>query len=176
MKILTIVICTAGALFACTSAGNDPAIDDAGPEGGADAGRDTDDAAADAEGGADAGRDTDDAAAETACAPSPVDVATVDAGALWGCYQTACASELSGCAADCVCNATVMSGLQCLLDGAGSADSCFYPPILSNASNVQVRAAGTCLARVLMDGGCERSAGGQPEGGSGGESGAPAGD
>ena len=58
---------------------------------------------------------------------------------------------------------------------AGSAQSCFYPPILRNASNVPVRTAGTCLQLVLMDGGCERSAGGQPDG-SGGESGASAGD
>jgi hypothetical protein len=165
-RFLTIVIC--GALFACTSTGNGPAIDDD------DAGVDKTPTAT-PEAGGNAGRDERGGGADPACVPSQESVATVDAGALFGCYQTACASELSGCAADCVCNAAVTTGLECLLADAGTGHSCFYPPILRNASNVAVRSAGTCLERVLMEGECERSAGGQAEDGSGGESGAPGG-
>jgi len=166
-RFLTIVVCTVGASFACSSASNGPVMADAGPDT-ARAGTTGLEAAA--------GSDTKDAGADAACTPSSVGVATIDAGAVFGCYQTACSTELRGCATDCVCNAAVMQGLQCLLADAGSAQNCFYPPILRNASDLKVRSAGTCLELVLMDGGCERDFSGQVEHGSGGESGASAGD
>jgi hypothetical protein len=74
-----------------------------------------------------------------------------------------CASELGTCAADCVCNGAIMTALLCLSADAGSVQSCFYPPIVRNASDMAVRSAGTCLQGVLRDGGCERSTGAQPE-------------
>jgi hypothetical protein len=165
-RFVTIVICTVGAAFACSSASNGPAMGNAG-SGQTLTGK--------PEAGAKADMDPKDAGADAACVPSSVGIATVDAGALFGCYQTACSKELSGCATDCVCNGAIMSGLQCLLADAGSAQDCFYSPILRNAADPTVRSAGTCLELVLMDGGCERNAGGQPEDGSGGEGGAPAG-
>lgn len=165
-RFLTIVVCAVGAAFACSSAKNGTAIGEAAPD---------KTMTGTPEAGSGGRTDEKDGGADVPCVPSGADVATIDAGALFRCYQTACATELSGCAADCVCNAAVMSGLQCLLADAGTGQSCFYPQILRNASNVPVRTAGTCMELVLTDGGCERSAGGQAEG-SGGESGAPAGD
>jgi hypothetical protein len=141
------------AISACTSSGNDPVTPDAGPDGPtADPGSDAD--AASGDGGADAG-----------CESFPMNIETLDAGALFGCYQAACAAELAACAPDCVCNGVITTGLECLQADAGSAISCFYPPIMKNVSNLQVRAAGLCMQLVLNDGGCERAFGTGPEGG-----------
>lgn len=147
VRFLAVAVCAAAS--ACTSAGNDPAISDAGAGGTTATG--TAATGADAAIG-DAGADV------SACVSLPVSVATVDAGDLFGCYQTACAAELGACAADCVCNGAIMSALQCLLADAGSVQSCFYPPILRNAAVLPVRTAGTCLQLILSDGGCERIA------------------
>src|SRR5215831_13188792 len=34
-----------------------------------------------------------------ACTPSSANSATIDAGALWGCFEQACSSQLAACAA-----------------------------------------------------------------------------
>jgi hypothetical protein len=153
VRFLAVALGAASAIFACTSSGDGPAIGDGGPDGS------TTDLTADADPA------NGDAGAVAACVSFPMSIATVDAGPLFECYQTACASEFSACAADCVCNGAIMTGLQCLLADAGSAQSCFYPPILRSATDLPVRSAGTCLNIILSDGGCERSFGAPAESG-----------
>jgi hypothetical protein len=143
----------AGAVSGCSSGGNDQPIGEAGAETTV-VSTGTDEVDADASAPGDGGG---------ACLPVAESVATIDSGGpVFGCYQTACASELRGCAADCVCNGAITSALACVVADAGSAQSCFYPPILRNAANTAVRAVGTCLQIVLTDGGCERQAATDP--------------
>jgi hypothetical protein len=73
--------------------------------------------------GGTAGAGAGDAAA---CTPMDASAATVDAGNLWGCLESACMAQVVACAADCACNNAVLAALQCVATG-GSQTTCFAP-------------------------------------------------
>ncbi len=71
-------------------------------------------------GGTDAATDTstvtpgEDASAEAAgpCVALSVTPATVDGGSQWACFQTHCTAAFAACAADCVCNNSLVGALN----------------------------------------------------------------
>lgn len=83
-------------------------------------------------GGADAG---------AACTPMTSSAATIDAGTLWGCLETACMTQLVACASDCVCNNAVLAALQCVA-GGGNQMTCFTPLASAGSGGLSVV---TCL-------------------------------
>jgi hypothetical protein len=104
----------------------------------------------------DSGGDEDVDAGTTPCTPAPVNAATFDAGnATWSCLQTACATTLAACGADCPCNDAILAALLCQADG-GSTTLCFTPAYeVDNAGSaviacLQTKTAGCGLS---LDGG-----------------------
>ena len=81
--------------------------------------------------------------ADSGC-PVGTSIATVDAGAQWGCLQSACMSELAACASDCVCNSALLGALVCVAGGQ-SATACFTNAIQQNLGDLYVVAVGSCL-------------------------------
>ena len=94
--------------------------------------------------GTDTGATHNDASTD-GCAVS-VNAATVDAGSLWGCFQQACSTQLTACAADCTCNTAIVGALECVATG-GSMTTCFTTASTAdtNAQNVV-----TCLVTALF--------------------------
>ena len=88
---------------------------------------------------ADSGSHND--ASADACASIGVNPATIDAGALWGCFQQACSSQLAACAGDCTCSNAIVTALTCSATG-GSIVSCFTTAATAD-NNAQ--AVGICL-------------------------------
>jgi hypothetical protein len=96
---------------------------------------------------------TEDAASEAApCVAVAASPATVDGGAVWGCFQAACKSQLTACAADCVCNnayitalmgaAANMSMASTLIEMAGSADMAAMTALTCIGGNLQCENVG----------------------------------
>jgi hypothetical protein len=91
---------------------------------------------------------------------------TIDGGALWACYQKTCATSLTACAADCVCNNGFITALMNIaMMGQSTAMS-----QLTTAAGVDTAAGtvGTCLLMALTSGTCGGATGGEggTEGGS----------
>jgi hypothetical protein len=82
---------------------------------------------------------------------SGLTIVNIDAGAgsSWACLQGKCASQMTACAADCLCNTTVLGGLACAVDaGTYSAqNSCLTNAItpIYTAGNVPSMGLGMCL-------------------------------
>jgi hypothetical protein len=119
--------------------------------------------------GGDAGATTGDGSARDSATCTPVDasIATVAAGATWGCFQSACASQLSACAVDCTCNDALLGALVCAGTG-GSSTGCFTAEITQHLGDTAVVLVGNCLqsttcpaagAEAGVDGGAQPDTG-----------------
>jgi hypothetical protein len=91
---------------------------------------------------------------------------TIDGGPLWACYQKTCATSLTACAADCVCNNGFITALMNIaMMGQSTAMS-----ELTTAAGTDTAAGtvGTCLLMALTSGTCGGATGGEggTEGGS----------
>ncbi|MGO9837326.1 MAG: hypothetical protein ACLP1X_24290 [Polyangiaceae bacterium] len=90
--------------------------------------------------------------ADVPCVLDPASPATVDGGAVWGCFQAACKTQLTACAADCVCNnayltalmgaAANMSMASTLIEMAGSADMAAMTALTCIGGNLQCENVG----------------------------------
>jgi hypothetical protein len=90
--------------------------------------------------------------ADAPCVIDPASPATVDGGAVWGCFQVACKTQLTACAADCVCNnayltalmgaAANMSMASTLIEMAGGADMAASTALTCIGGNLQCENVG----------------------------------
>jgi hypothetical protein len=80
-----------------------------------------------------------------ACVPVDASVETIAVGSQWACFQSACSSQLTACAADCVCNLAIFGALNCSAAG-GSATTCFGSVLQSTGGNPAVGGALLCLS------------------------------
>ncbi len=144
----TVVVCLSAGAQGCSSDSRSAAIDASGnvasdgsalPDAGSDVASDV--AASDAGTPDDASGDVGDG---NACALTDANAATVEGGAGWACYEGACASVLAACAADCVCNDTILWALLCTADG-GSSNTCFSDAIGAHIDDRNVVLVGNCL-------------------------------
>ena len=148
------ILGSAGAAFAaCSSSDTSSESPDSGGTAGSDATTMSEGAAPatgkDAAGGSDdggGGADGDAGAPvdSSSCPVVDVSVATVDAGPLWACLESACMPELTACAADCVCNDALLVALLCAAGGT-SPVTCFTNAIQQNLGDFAVVGVGTCL-------------------------------
>jgi hypothetical protein len=105
-----------------------------------------------------------------ACVPVDASVETIAAGSQWGCYQSACSTQLTACAADCICNGTILASLGCAAAG-GDSVTCFTNAIISSRSESQVVLTLGCLQMKMgmcsgtTEGGTEAGTEGGAEGG-----------
>ncbi len=107
--------------------------------------------------GDDGGSDgaSDDGGGMTCTPVSTLNAATIDAGAGWGCLQTACSASLTACGADCLCNNAIINGLLCVED-AGATSAADQAMALTKCltgtigpiygTNMAAMNAGTCLS------------------------------
>jgi hypothetical protein len=91
-------------------------------------------------GGADAGQ---------ACTPMDASAATIAAGPLWGCLQSACMAQLVACASECACNNAVLGALQCVATGGGQT-TCFAPVATGGGTN----GASVAICLYMSTSGC----------------------
>jgi hypothetical protein len=125
------------------------------------------DAPAESSSSVDAGKEA------AACVPVDASVETVAAGPQWGCFQSACSTQLTACAADCLCNRTILTSLGCAAAG-GDSTTCFTNAVVSSGAESAVVVALGCLRTNMgmcsgggTEGGTEGGAeGGPAEGGS----------
>jgi hypothetical protein len=124
----------------------------------------TSDTATTEDGGEDTGTTDSGSAEAAACTPAPIDVATFDSGSpAWACYQANCATALTACAADCVCNAGIAGALECAADGGASATMTCFVTAFGNLSSdtpgtmvescVVTNMTGACAGTPATDGG-----------------------
>jgi hypothetical protein len=110
----------------------------------------------------------------TACTPlfdaSAATIATpiVPGEASWTCLETACASTLQPCAADCTCNNDILTALSCLAPPDGGMLATCFGPVLSSTNATDIAVLG-CLqmnmGACMGDGGAPSEAGTTPEAG-----------
>jgi hypothetical protein len=112
-------------------------------------------------GGGGGGDDAGDAAATddggdgggTPCTAMTGNAATVDGGSGWGCLETNCNTELTACAANCLCNNAILNGLGCVAEAgltdplaqANKLTSCLTATISPIISETPVTPLVTCL-------------------------------
>lgn len=89
--------------------------------------------------GGNAGTDTG-----PACVPLG-NIATVNAGPLWACFQQSCAPSLTACAADCLCNNGIVGALTCVAAG-GMQTTCFFAAATALGNNPNAIVLLGCLA------------------------------
>jgi len=73
---------------------------------------------------------------------------TIDGGATWACYQTACATSITACSNSCACNNAVIGALQCSEpDAAALATGCFTTALgtLATSDPTDEMPLGSCL-------------------------------
>jgi hypothetical protein len=75
--------------------------------------------------------------AAAACTSMDASAATINAGALWGCFESACMAQLVACASECACNNAVLGALQCAATG-GSQTTCFAPVATAGTNGMAV--------------------------------------
>ncbi len=96
------------------------------------------------EGGAEGGEDGGEGGA---CTLPSTNVATSDAGAIWGCLQMKCMTEMMACACDMTCNSAI---LACAVEGGSNVmdqTTCITNAVMANAaSDPPILMLGTCLA------------------------------
>jgi hypothetical protein len=108
-----------------------------------------------------------------ACTPVDASIAAIAAGPVWGCFQAACASQLTACATDCVCNDAMLRALECAANGESST-TCFEDALAQNARDSNVMLVGGCLESVQAKCSGGADAGGDARSGADGSGGADA--
>ena len=82
-----------------------------------------------------------------ACTPMGSSVATVNVSPTWTCFEGACSTELTACAADCVCNNAILTALSCVAT-TGDQVGCFTTAATSGGTGAITVALCLRLASV----------------------------
>jgi hypothetical protein len=105
-----------------------------------------------------------------ACTPMDASAATINGGALWACFESACMTQLVACASDCACNNAVLGALQCAATGGGQT-TCFAPVAAVGTNGMAVA---ICLLTSTSSCSPNLDAGSEGPGDGGGDAGADA--
>jgi hypothetical protein len=84
-----------------------------------------------------------------ACTPMGSSAATVNVSPTWTCFEGACSTELTACAADCVCNNAILTALSCVAT-TGDQRGCFTTAATSGGGGALTVAL--CLATASAPG------------------------
>jgi hypothetical protein len=95
-----------------------------------------------------AATDSSTPAEAAACVPMSTNSETFDSGSsTWAALQTACATSLTACAANCECNNAILQALVCSQADAALATGCFTTALTAIATSdpTDESAVGACL-------------------------------
>jgi hypothetical protein len=78
----------------------------------------------------------------------------------WSCIQGGCTAQITACSQDCTCNATVLTGAQCLTGDAGNLINCLLPLVAGSGITGFLGGGGSGINSSLMNlGSCTMAAG-----------------
>jgi hypothetical protein len=136
LSLVSAIAAVAVAMGGCgSSSSGSPGVGGSSGTGGASASTGT--SGTTGTGGSSGGGTGGSADAGPACTSMGPNVATINAGPLWACFESACMTQLVACAADCACNNAVIAALQCVPTG-GSQMTCFAPVITAGPTGMAV--------------------------------------